>query len=110
MQKAEAVALFPRQAFKVRACRLEQRIGSNNVGLDEGVGPGDRAIDMALRSQVHHGIRLVLAKHRVDRHTVGNVGLDERVARVLRDLGQRIQVRRIGQLVDDDDGWHRSRR
>ena len=32
--------------------RLEQLVGADDVGLDEGVGPVDRAVDVRLRGEV----------------------------------------------------------
>ena len=71
--------------------------------LDEGVRAVDRAVDVALGGQVHHGIGRVLGEHRVHGGAVADVGADEGVARAVGDRLERAQIGGVGQLVDIDD-------
>ena len=81
---------------------LQQREGADNVGLDEFAGAVDRAIDVALRRQVHHGVGLVLVEQSAQRRGFADAGLLESVVRIADRAGKRIEIGRIGQLVDID--------
>ena len=61
---------------------LEQRVGPDDVGLDERAGAVDRAIDVALGRQMHHDIGPEAFDGGLDRRRVADIGLDEMVARV----------------------------
>ena len=58
---------------------------------------------MAFRSQVHHGIRLVLCEYAVEFGAVANIHLLKSIARIACYLGQRFQIAGISQLIDIDD-------
>ena len=58
---------------------------------------------MAFRSQVHHGIRLVLCEYAVEFSAVANIHLLKSIARIIGYLGQRFQIAGISQLIDIDD-------
>ena len=58
---------------------------------------------MAFRRQVDHGVGPVLLEQAVDRSPVADIHLFEVVEVAGRDRGERVQVRRIGQLVDHHD-------
>ena len=58
---------------------------------------------MAFRSQVHHGIRLVLCEYAVEFGAVANIHLLKSIARIACYLSQRFQIAGISQLIDIDD-------
>ena len=49
---------------------------------------------------MHHGAGLFIGKDALERHLVTNVELPELVSRVIGDGGQRVEIGRIGQLID----------
>jgi bifunctional N-acetylglucosamine-1-phosphate-uridyltransferase/glucosamine-1-phosphate-acetyltransferase GlmU-like protein len=53
--------------------------------------------------QVHDDVRLMLLEHPGDVFGVANIHLLETITRILGDLQQRLQIARIGQLVEIDD-------
>ncbi|CWM83644.1 Uncharacterised protein [Neisseria meningitidis] len=59
---------------------------------------------MTFRSQVHHGIRLVLCEYAVEFGAVANVHLLKSVAGIIGNVGQRFEIARVGQFVEVDDG------
>ena len=62
--------------------RLQQRVGAEDVGLDESTGPIDGTIDMGLGGQMHHHIWLMGSKDPVKCCPVANISLLERIQRV----------------------------
>ena len=81
VEEAEAFAARRVQACPVRPRRLQQDEGAGDVGVDEGRGAGDRAVDVALGREVRDRIgreRLHGAGHR---RRIGDVGLQEGEAR-----------------------------
>jgi hypothetical protein len=83
-------------------CRLEQGEGAHDIGRDERRRSVDRAIDMALRCEMHHRVGLVRREDLAHRGGVGDVGADQHVAVVCSRLLQRLLRRGVGQLVDVD--------
>ena len=63
-----------------------------DVGLYESRRAGDRAVDVALRRQVHDGARLVLLQQAAHQRAVGDVALHEDVARI---VAHRLELRRL---------------
>ena len=74
-----------------------------DVGPDELAGAVDRAVDVRLGGQVHHGVGLMLLEDPGDLRGVADVDMLEVVAGVVPGLGQRGEVAGVGQLVDVDD-------
>lgn len=103
MVEAEGFALFRRHLLPVGAGRFKQIECADDIGLDKLACRIDRAVDMAFRSQVHHGIRLVLCEYAVEFGSVANIHLLKSVARIIGYLGQRFQIAGISQLIDIDD-------
>ena len=91
------------QTIPIGTCRLKQHIGADDIGLDEVGGACDRAINVTLGGQVHHGIRLMGSKHPIQFDAAADVDLLERVTIAARDLSQGFQVACIGQLVEVDN-------
>lgn len=81
------------------ASRFQQRIGANNVGLDKGCRAVNGAIDVALRCQVHHGVRFKRGEHTIQRRALANVDQLKRVAVAVGDRRQRLQITCVGQAV-----------
>jgi len=87
----------------VDAALVEQHLGAGDVGAHEGGGVDDAAVDVALGGEVHDHVGAVLGEHRVHRGRFGDVRPHERVALVLLDVGQVLEVAGVGQCVDVDD-------
>ena len=81
--------------------RFEQHPGAPDVGLDEGTGVEDRAVDVRLGGEVDDGVGL--RDERLDDVGVGDVALHEREARTVAEVGDVARVARVGQLVEDGD-------
>ena len=60
---------------------FKQVEGAGDVGFDEHGRSSDRAIDMALRRQVHHCIDALLSQQPRNQRAVGNIALDEAIVR-----------------------------
>ncbi|MNN57557.1 hypothetical protein D3C81_1725510 [compost metagenome] len=58
---------------------------------------------MRLCSQVHDGVRLVLAQNPIDLFTVTNINTLEYISRILADSCQGLKVARISELIDVND-------
>src|SRR5438874_9282552 len=100
MMKAEGGAAIGIQRSPIGKARLQQREGADNVGSDEFVRTVDRAIDVALRSEMHHDVwrkGLDGGSHHL---AVADIGAQEGVARMAGDGLQRLKVSSVGQLVD----------
>src|SRR5262245_26841081 len=86
----------------VRECGLEQDIGPNNIGVDEFGGSVDRAVDVALRCQVHDRVGIKAGKNIAHGGTIADVDTAEVVARMALYRSQRREIAGIGQLVEDE--------
>ena len=82
---------------------LEQREGAHHVGVYEGSGAVDRAVDVRLGGEVHHGAGPVLAEDLLHGGRVGDVAAHEVEAGVAGDVCEALEVPRVGQLVEHDD-------
>ncbi len=58
---------------------------------------------MALGGEVHHGVRLLILKHRQHKLLLGDVALDELIARRMGHRSQVFQVAGVGKLVEYSD-------
>ena len=103
MQEAERILGRPAKAVPIGTRRLQKTVGAHNIGLDKGLRTRDRAVNMAFRGKVQHPVRL-LCRHDIGhRGLVADIELQQLVTRAGGDLCQRLQVRRISQLVDHHD-------
>jgi hypothetical protein len=100
MQETEALALLAREAAPVAQGFLEDREGADDVGLDELAGAVDRAVDMAFGRKVHHRIRLIFLEQLAQAGAIADALLLERVMRVAHGARQRVEIGRVGQLVN----------
>ena len=98
----EAEGLFARlrQARPVGAGGFQQAVGADDIGLDKRRRAVDGTVDMGFGGQVHDGVRLKLRQRGANRRLIDYIGLQELVARVIRDAGQGLQVTGVGQLVE----------
>ena len=80
---------------------LEQDIGADDIGVDEFGRPVDRAIDMALGRQMHHGVGVEARENLGDGRTIADIGAAEMIARMALHRSKRGEIAGIGQLVDD---------
>ncbi|MCY1536252.1 hypothetical protein D9M68_717000 [compost metagenome] len=103
MVEAERRLGFIFQVIPVTAGRLQQRIGANDIGLDEFGRPIDGAIHMRLGGQVHHCCGAELGKHLVQRGCITNIHLVEAIAGRAIYIGQRLQIAGIGEFVEVGD-------
>ena len=62
---------------------LKQRVGADDVGVDEVRRRVDGTVDVAFGGEMHHGVRVELGKEFRDGRTVADVGAAELVARVI---------------------------
>ena len=81
---------------------FQQHIGADHVGVDEIGRAIDRAVDMALRRQMHDGIGIEASKRFGDGRTIADVGAAETKARMVLHRSERGEIAGIGQLVDDE--------
>lgn len=104
MVETEGFVLFRRHLLPVGAGCFKQIECADDIGLDKLACRTDRAVDMAFRRQVHHGIGPVLCEYAVEFGAVANVHLLESIAGIIGNVGQRFEIARVGQFVEVDDG------
>ena len=80
---------------------LEQHVRADDVGLEEISRRGDGPVHVRLGGKVHHDVRPL--HERCRHHVIGDVAADEGVARVVHDVGQRLDPAGIGELVERRD-------
>ncbi len=101
VQEAEA-RRGRRLVAQVEARRLEQLVGAHEVRAHEAGRVVDRAVDVRLGREVDDRLGPPLADERAHGRAVGDVAVHERVARVLRDVRQALQVAGVGERVQHD--------
>ncbi len=100
----EALTLVAfRQRFPVELGGLEHRERTHDVGLGEGERILNRAIYVALSSQVDDAGDLLFLHQLVDRLEVADISPHEAIVRTVLDVLEVSQVARIGQLIHVDD-------
>ena len=82
---------------------VEHHLGADHVGADEGARIGDRAVDVALGGQMHHGLGPEVRIEGVDRLRVADVGFHQAVAGI---VGQGLERDRIGRVGQRIQGGH----
>ena len=80
---------------------VEQRLGAEDVGADEGGGIEDGAVDVAFGGEVDDGIRF--GDEGSDGGGVADVAVDEAVARVGSEVGEILSVAGVGQSIKVGD-------
>lgn len=89
-------AFTPRSAhfLIITPHRLQQVVGAGDVALDEHTGPGDGAVHVAFRRQVHHQIRIRLLHSALHRGGMSQIHL--------------LQLMAIARLILEMPSLHRS--
>ena len=96
----ETVGQRLRAAQPVLPRRLEQTVGTHNIGFDKSVGAGDGPVHMALRGEMHQGIHGVLPQQREYLRIIADIGMREVKSggafqpgeiRAIAGVGERIQ-------------------
>jgi hypothetical protein len=90
-------------------CGLQQGKGAEHVGLQEGLGVGDRPVDMRLRGQMRDPREFILLKQPPHQRGIPDVALDEHDAAVGNQGLQASNVGGVGQGIDDDQPVGRAR-
>src|SRR4030095_9485524 len=80
----------------------EQHLRAQHVGPDEDFGAQDRAVDVALRSEVEDALDPVLLEQCLDPLPVPVVSADEDVPRVPLQVAQVLEVPGVGEKVEVD--------
>ncbi len=76
---------------------FEQRVGANDVGVDEGARVIERVVVVALGREMHDGVGG--RDELVDERRIDDVALHKRQAGI-RKSGQRLAVAGVGELVE----------
>ena len=100
MQETKARFVGLVQGAPVCQRAVEQVVGADDVGLDEGARAIDRPVDMALCGEVDDAGRAERLDQFLHGNRIGDVALHEAVARVVLDVGQGLAVTSIGQQVE----------
>ncbi len=103
MQEAEVRPGRAAQSVPVVPRRLQERECTDDIGLHEFTGAGNRAVDMTLSGQVHDVIGPETVDRLDNRLAIANVGLDEAVGVTPFDQCQAFKIAGIGQLVEVED-------
>ncbi len=67
---------------------IQQHLGADDIGLYEGTGVQNAPVDMTLGRKIDYGIDGLPREFVLKEFAVGNVAPDERVPRMVRDVGQ----------------------
>lgn len=86
------------EAALVPAGGLEQRVGADDVRVEERTRVVQRVVVVRLRGVVHHGVGL--GEQRIDERGIHDVALDE-LDPILGQPGQRSPVPGVGELVEN---------
>ena len=82
---------------------VHQHLSAQNVGLQEYFGIFDGAVNVALRREVHHHIRVLFRKELANPFPVADVQLHEPKIGIFHHGSQGGQVPRVGQFVQAND-------
>src|SRR5207247_4771193 len=82
--------------------RFQQCESAEHVGLDEVVGPEDRAVDMCFGSEVDDNVEAVTPKF-AHQLTVGDVTADEFMALRIGKIFQILEVAGVAEFVEVND-------
>ena len=107
MEKAAVVERSGRAPGVERG--LEQREGSEHVGLQECFGIGDRTVDMRFRGKMGDAGELVFVEQPPHQRRVPDVALDEQDASIGDQRFEAADIGGIGHRVDDDQPVGRPR-
>ena len=100
--EAEVRLLLPLQSAPVFQRGIEQAERADDIGLDEGARPVDRAVDMAFGRQVHDPVDPLFAQQGQHQLAIEDIAFDQPVVGGVCDHLQAFGVAGIGQLVEID--------
>src|SRR5262245_61861191 len=103
MMKAESALRRVIEPAPIAQRLLKQSKGASDIGFDERRRSVDRAVDVALGSEIHHRARRVGLEQFSERGPVADIDLSEAIAMVACRLRDRIEIRGVSQLVNIDD-------
>src|SRR5690606_29851712 len=103
MKEAKGVPSWLGQLPPVAARGFKQRVGADDVRLDEPGRTIDRTVDMALSGQMHDGIGHSFRDDRIHGRTIADIGLEEAVSGSIGNGIERAKAGRIGEAIDVDD-------
>src|SRR5690606_914995 len=82
---------------------LQQGVSAHYIGVDEGIGAGNRAIDVAFSSKMHDCVDIVLLDQFLDQSLVTDIASYEMKALAVPDILQVPGIAGIGECVEGDD-------
>ncbi len=85
------------------AAGLQQVDRADDVGLNEGHGPGDGAVHVRLSRQMEHRPEPVLGENRLQIGRISDVALEEGVVLPPLHIRKVLQVARVGELIEVED-------
>ena len=104
MQKPKRCLFAVRQGGPVTAHSFQQTEGSNNIVLYKGFRAVDRPVHMGLSGKIHNGTGLMIGQQLRNQGTIANVALHKDMPRVILHTGQVLQITRIAEYVQINDG------
>ena len=84
------------------SCRLQESVGSNDVGLYERLRSRDGSIDMTIGGKVHHRIDVILFHDPFHQLTIADISVNKTVPVFIRQPLQVIQGPSVCQKVEID--------
>src|SRR5690606_18285798 len=91
------------KSVPIAPCSFQQRVGTDDIGLNKVCRSVDGAVHMGLGRQVHHRRRLELGKHPIQCQRIADVHPIEAVTWRFNNRINGIQVTRIGQFIETGD-------
>jgi hypothetical protein len=104
MEEAEGFLGRIIESIPVGTGGLKESEGADDVCLDELGRPMNGAIDMGLGGKVDDGPRLMLCKELRNEFGIANIATDEGMAGIPLQGGEVLEVARISELVEINDG------
>ena len=104
MEEAEGFLGSIIEPVPVSARSFQEGEGPNDVGLDELGGSMDGAIHMGLSGKVHNGAGTVLSEELGNKFRISDIASNEDMAGIPLDGGKVLEIARVGELVEVDDG------
>src|SRR4051812_15662342 len=95
---------------EVSAGLLEERPRAHHIRLHEFRRTLDRAVDVALRGEMHDGARLVLLQESAHEVAIADVAAHESMAGIAFHLAEILQAAGISELVERDNRLARERK
>ena len=100
VMEAESALLFRLKAVPPVFHAAKQDAGAHHIGADKGVRINNGPVNVALRGEVHHRVRLIFRKNLPQQLFVTDIAVDKHVVRIALDILQIHQVAGIGELIE----------